>query len=645
MGEERLKVAVVGMGPRGLSILERLCANSTECNTAKQVEIHLVDPYPLGAGKVWRTNQSKHLLMNTVACQITLFTDSSVECVGPQVPGPTLYEWAKFMTIMNPGGDYDEVVLDEAKRLQPDSYPTRSFYGHYLEWIYKHIVDNLPPNFRIYSYQETAISLDEDLNGMQEIALSNGTKINVHKVILSVGHTTLSLSEEEKRLQHFAHKHNLCYISPSNPADLLLEDIKPKENVILRGLGLNFFDYMSLLTIGRGGKFHSIDGNLIYEPSGLEPYMIAGSRRGIPYHARGENEKGSSGRHLPLLLTADVIKEFHIRAQQGLDISFQKEVWPLVAKEIETIYYTALINYRSCTCHGKRFQEEYLKYDWRTEEEERVLKIFNIEEAEWWNWESISNPCYNKNFQNQDEFQNWLLSYLEDDLSEAQKGNVSGPKKAALDALRDLRNEVRLIIDHNGISGESYKKDVHGWYTPLNAFVSIGPPALRIQQMIALIKAGVLKVLAPGLEVKIDESKSKFIASCSKLDASTVEASSLIEARLPDTNVRRTSDPLLSYLMNTGQCKPYVITTTYGESYETGGISVTSSPYNLINKRGDSHMNRFAFGVPTEGVHWATAAGVRPGVNSVTLGDSDAIARAVLDIKIEAKDQELVPTL
>ncbi len=34
--------------------------------------------------------------------------------------------------------------------------------------------------------------------------------------------------------------------------------------------------------------------------------------------------------------------------------------------------------------------------------------------------------------------------------------------------------------------------------------------------------------------------------------------------------------------------------------------------------------------MPTESVHWVTAAGIRPGVDSVTLGDSDAIARSVL---------------
>jgi hypothetical protein len=34
-----------------------------------------------------------------------------------------------------------------------------------------------------------------------------------------------------------------------NPADVDLSVIAPGENVFLRGLGLNFFDYMALLTI------------------------------------------------------------------------------------------------------------------------------------------------------------------------------------------------------------------------------------------------------------------------------------------------------------------------------------------------------------------------------------------------------------
>jgi hypothetical protein len=66
------------------------------------------------------------------------------------------------------------------------------------------------------------------------------------------------------------------------------------------------------------------------------------------------------------------------------------------------------------------------------------------------------------------------------------------------------------------------------------------------------------------------------------------------------------------------------------DGHETGGLAVTRRPYRLLDADGRAHPRRFAYGVPTESVHWVTAAGVRPGVNSVILGDSDAIARSVL---------------
>jgi uncharacterized NAD(P)/FAD-binding protein YdhS len=100
---------------------------------------------------------------------------------------------------------------------------------------------------------------------------------------------------------------------------------------------------------------------------------------------------------------------------------------------------------------------------------------------------------------------------------------------------------------------------------------------------------------------------------------------SLIEARLPEPDLRRTADGLLARLLSTGQCRPHTV-----DGYVTGGLDVTPRPYHLIDRQGRSHARRFAFGVPTEGVHWVTAAGARPGVDSVTLSDADAVARAVL---------------
>ena len=57
----------------------------------------------------------------------------------------------------------------------------------------------------------------------------------------------------------------------------------------------------------------------------------------------------------------------------------------------------------------------------------------------------------------------------------------------------------------------------------------------------------------------------------------------------------------------------------------------------LLDAHDRPHPRRFAFGVPTESVHWVTAAGIRPGVNSVILGDADAIARSSLRIAAERR--------
>ena len=93
--------------------------------------------------------------------------------------------------------------------------------------------------------------------------------------------------------------------------------------------------------------------------------------------------------------------------------------------------------------------------------------------------------------------------------------------------------------------------------------------------------------------------------------------------------MRRTADPLMDRLLSTGQARIHRIAGADGSSYETGGLAVSQRPYHLLQGQGVPHLRRFAYGVPTEAVHWVTAAGIRPGVGSVTLEDSDAIAAAV----------------
>lgn len=222
-------------------------------------------------------------------------------------------------------------------------------------------------------------------------------------------------------------------------------------------------------------------------------------------------------------------------------------------------------------------------------------------------------------------------------MRQARAGNVHGPLKSALDVLRDLRNEIRLAVDHGKLEGASYRDDLQSWYTPLNAFLSIGPPASRIEELIALIEAGVVEVLGPGVRLHApaaDDREAVFTVTSDVVPGAPVAATALVEARLPEPDLPRTAEPLLRDLLESGQAARHRIEGACGIAYETKGLAVTERPYRLVDAGGRAHPRRFAYGVPTEAVHWVTAAGSRPGVNSMTLGDADAIACAVLALPV-----------
>ena len=80
-------VVFIGGGPRTAGVLERLAANRPEL-FAGPLEIHVVEPHDPGSGRIWRYDQHPGLLLNSVAADITMFTDASVACEGPAADGP-----------------------------------------------------------------------------------------------------------------------------------------------------------------------------------------------------------------------------------------------------------------------------------------------------------------------------------------------------------------------------------------------------------------------------------------------------------------------------------------------------------------------------------------------------------------------------
>lgn len=106
----------------------------------------------------------------------------------------------------------------------------------------------------------------------------------------------------------------------------------------------------------------------------------------------------------------------------------------------------------------------------------------------------------------------------------------------------------------------SYRAELGGWYTPLNAFTSVGPPALRILQLIALIalialiEADVPQVVGPGARMSPTDGGSGlhrpgFLVDAQEVSEQPVLVRALVEARLPGIGLRCSGDPLLRGLL------------------------------------------------------------------------------------------------
>ena len=84
---KRYSVTILGMGPRGLSVLERIAALAGSRQLL--LDINLIEPGECGPG-AHAVRQPQHLLINTVASQVTMFPTAGAVQQVPVCPTPSL---------------------------------------------------------------------------------------------------------------------------------------------------------------------------------------------------------------------------------------------------------------------------------------------------------------------------------------------------------------------------------------------------------------------------------------------------------------------------------------------------------------------------------------------------------------------------
>ena len=77
-----------------------------------------------------------------MARDVTIFTDESVTCDGPIVPGPALDEWVAGR---GPGAPPGRRTGDSRPpRCGPEDFASRQIQSHYLRWAYDRAVGGAP---------------------------------------------------------------------------------------------------------------------------------------------------------------------------------------------------------------------------------------------------------------------------------------------------------------------------------------------------------------------------------------------------------------------------------------------------------------------------------------------------------------------
>ncbi|WP_229992737.1 FAD/NAD(P)-binding protein [Arthrobacter sp. Bi26] len=528
----RIRTAVIGAGPRGTSVLERLLANWASAGSAGTLHIDVIDPYPAGPGHVWQPGQSRLYLMNTQSFYPTVVPEDPE--LAPPLAGRTFDQWRELQQ-GHPHPALTDEERTEVSGLGEADFPSRALYGRYLRSTLEELLTVLPAGVSVDFHPATATSVrhaaaepvdpaapeaPEGPSVRFDVVLDGGTVLTVDSVVLAMGHLDARLNAEQRELLSAAEELGLLYVPPAAPADVDWAVVPAGKPVLVRGMGLNFFDVMGQLTEGRGGRFVAgeSNGELAYLPSGREPLIIAASRRGTPYRAKATLTGYYPDAVQLRYCTEHAIAKF---ADSGIRPSFDFDLWPLLHRDAIWAYYSTLARSQPdaiLTGPGEflRALDESLrphahstaKWEHATES---VIAV-HVRATHRLNLLGLAAPLAGRSFDSRAELDAAVVDYLLDDARRSALGE-DDPVKMAIGALHHGRAVLKTAVADSGITDESWVAGLRGWFESFVEGLASGPPALRAAQLAALARAGVVRFVGPDPKFGVDRRARTFTAA------------------------------------------------------------------------------------------------------------------------------------
>ena len=689
------RIAIIGLGPRGTSLVERLGAHlradlapagapQPRGDAQRPVELHLIDDAEPGPGRIWRTDQTRELCMNTLADAVTLFTEPGSTVVGPISEGPTLYEWcilARDTAHTAPAGAAScsipagrrhayaqhparpglrEDYRDELDAMRPESHPSRALYGEYLAWCFDRAVATLPPSVTVIHHraQATAIGrVSTDGDGERISLQGNGApdSVTVDAVIASTGWLPRAPTSADAALSaQVADRPELVWVRDGSPVEQDLRAVRPGQPAIVRGLGMGFFDTVTLLTRGRGGRYVSepaAPGGLRYLPSGDEPILHVTSRRGVPFRAK--SRYGALPPRAPQRLLREVDW-----AAEPRPLDFDRLLWPRIVGDAFLAHADTLARVRPSALGAAPTPPEprgagspdtapvlaaieaairstiapVLRGDIAPHLGDVVDAVaaavapYIPHPADRLPLAQELRPA-ERDFASPAAFNAWVRDRVSGDLAEVDLGAES-PLKAGLWSISSARGLAAQIGTVGGFDAES-RASGYALLSAVGGMVGSGPPAYRNNELLALAEAGIVRFIGPDAAVTV--TAGGFTASSPRVAHSAITAPTLIDAWMHFHDVRRSTDPLTLSLIAAGRARPFAVAARDGRPASTAGIDIDPRTGRLIGSTGEIVETIHVAGIPVDATLHGTVISPMPGTDPPMLRETDRVSRSALD--------------
>lgn len=532
-----LSIGIVGLGSRGLTLLERILALAPlapEC----RFDVVVFEPNEPGTGVHW-LGQPDYLMLNTIACQLSMFPDRAAIGAREERPGPSFFDWCVMQDIRV---DDDGVPCAEGGRpvAETDFLPRR-LLGEYLQWTFRYLMRELPHNVTVRIHRERAIEVIPRTEPVSFVLRGEtGTEETVAKLFVSLGHTGRRGNSD-----------TAADVGAPYPLPKAVDAVAPGETVGVAGLGLAAMDVIAALTVGRGGRqVRSASGVRTYEPSGREPRIVVFSRSGLPFYTR-PNTTVDRKRHQPVFLTPATIARLRRWTVDGR-LDFEAEILPLIKHEMRAAYYIVSANLfgADTSMPAASWVRERLTAAYEAGDLDEALADLEMR------YGAFSPEDYllvaTPEGLSGDAYVEWVQHFIRFDLLESVKGLSRSPIKAALEVWRELRDTLRDIVNHRGLDERSHAV-FHTTYSQLVCRLVAGPQKERHEDLLALADAGVVEFF-PGVNPAVIQERDGLTLVADGGASRRVDR--VVKARLDSAGLIGTDSPVLASLHRAALIRP-----------------------------------------------------------------------------------------